>query len=176
MVVFVKKNMSNLLLCLGELVVGVLLLINPQGFTAGILIALGIALAVLGVFSVVRYFRSDPVLAASERRLAYGLGELALGLFFMLKTNSLVSLFPALVRLYGVGVLVLGLFRIQQFADVRRLHLGSGLITGVSAVITVVYASMVLFMPEITWIFVGVAMLLEAVMDILILIFERKQA
>lgn len=176
MVVFVKKNMSNLLLCLGELVVGVLLLINPQGFTAGILIALGIALAVLGVFSVVRYFRSDPVLAASERRLAYGLGELALGLFFMLKTNSLVSLFPALVRLYGVGVLVLGLFRIQQFADVRRLHLGSGLITGVSAVITVVYASMVLFRPETTWIFVGVAMLLEAVMDILILIFERKQA
>ena len=38
-----KKN-SNLVMCIAELIIGILLLINPVGFTRGIIVALGIPL------------------------------------------------------------------------------------------------------------------------------------
>lgn len=172
---FFRKNLPNLVLCLGELIVGILLLVSPEAFTRGIIMALGAAVAVLGIFNIVRYFRTNPVQAAAERRLAYGLGQLALGAFCLSQSSWLVGLFPMLTRLYGAAVLVLALFRIQQFVDVRRLKLGSGLISGISALVTLLYAVLVLFIPEITWIFVGVMLLVEAVMDILILVFERQK-
>ena len=176
MIGIIRKNSVNLFLCLAELAVGILLLINPHAFTRGIIMAAGVAVAVLGALNILRYFRTNPVQAATEQRLAYGLGELALGLFFLLKADWLVGLFPVLTRIYGAGALVLALYRVQQFVDVRRLKLGSGLITGCSAIITLAYAAMILLIPETTWIFIGVVLLLEALMDILILIFERKTA
>ena len=172
---FIKKNLLNLILCLGELVVGILLLINPEGFTQAIIMALGVAVAVLGVLNVVRYFRADPLAASMDRRLAYGLGQLALGLFLLTQSGWLVGMFKTLTRLYGVAVLVLALIRIQQFFDARRLKLPrGGMFSGLTALFTLAYAAMILFMPETTWIFIGVMLLLEAVMDILILFFERR--
>ncbi|MCH5287651.1 MAG: DUF308 domain-containing protein [Christensenellaceae bacterium] len=172
---FFQKNLINLILCLGELIVGILLLVNPEGFTQAIVMALGAAVAVLGVLNVIRYFRTKPVQAAMERRLAYGLGQLALGAFFLTQSGWLVNLFGVLTRLYGVAVLVLALFRIQQFVDARRLKLPrGGMFSGVTALFTLAYAAMILFLPETTWIFIGVMLLLEALMDILILVFERK--
>ncbi len=51
-----KRN-SNLLMCIAELIVGVLLLINPVGFTRGIIIAFGIPLTLQGIGSIVGYIR-----------------------------------------------------------------------------------------------------------------------
>lgn len=174
MMSFLRKNTVNLILCLGELIVGILLLVNPEGFTQAIVMALGAVIAVVGVINVIRYFRTDAVRAAQERRLAFGLGELVLGLFALTQSGWLVNLFEGLTRLYGAGVLVLALFRIQQFVDVRRLKLSKGLFSGISALYTLLYAALILFIPETTWIFIGVLLLLEAVLDILILIFDRR--
>lgn len=171
---FLRKNAVNLVLCLIEIVVGVLLLVNPTAFTKSIIMVVGAAVALLGLFNALRYFRTEPAQAAMEHRLAYGLGQLALGVFCLVKADWLVGLFPVLTRLYGAGVLVLALFRIQQFVDARRLHFGKGLISGASALFTLIYAAMVLFIPETTWIFIGVMLLLEALMDVLILAIERK--
>lgn len=42
-----------------ELLVGILLLINPIGFTTGIIIVVGVALCAIGVKSVITYFHKD---------------------------------------------------------------------------------------------------------------------
>lgn len=173
---FIKKNLMNLILCLAELVVGILLLVNPEGFTQAIVMALGAVVVVLGVLNVIRYFKAGAMEAAMDHRMAYGLGELALGAFFLTQSGWLVGMFKTLTRLYGVAVLLLALIRIQQFVDARRLKLPrGGMISGITALFTLAYAAMILFMPETTWIFIGIMLLIEAVMDILILILERRQ-
>ena len=173
---FFRKNLANLILCLGELIVGVLLLVNPEGFTQAIVMAFGVVVAVLGVLNVIRYFRAEPMAAAMERRLVYGLGQLALGAFFLTQSGWLVRIVETLTRLYGVAVLVLALFRIQQFVDARRLKLPrGGMVSGITALFTLAYAAMILFMPETTWMFIGIMLLLEAIMDILILLLERRK-
>ena len=44
----IRENTGVLILCIAELLVGILLLINPVGFTAGIVIAAGVLLIASG--------------------------------------------------------------------------------------------------------------------------------
>ncbi len=70
-----------------ELLIGVVLLIDPEGFTSTIVIVAGIAMIVVGVWYALRYFRTEPVLAMREHDLATGLFLCAAGLLFALKTD-----------------------------------------------------------------------------------------
>ncbi len=60
----VKRNTGNLLMSLTEIIIGILLLINPVGFTTGIIVTLGVLMAILGIESIVGYFRATPEEAA----------------------------------------------------------------------------------------------------------------
>ena len=62
----IKENFGGILLCLGQLLIGILLLINPAGFTSGIIIAVGAVLLLAGIVSAIRYFRMPPVPAAAQ--------------------------------------------------------------------------------------------------------------
>ncbi len=54
-----KENVAGIVLSLFELVVGVLLLVNPVGFTVGIIMVAGVVLILLGLIDVARYFRTS---------------------------------------------------------------------------------------------------------------------
>lgn len=58
------KKIDSFVLALGEAAVGILLLINPVGFTVAIIVGIGFLLALMGVLSVLAYFRTEPEEAA----------------------------------------------------------------------------------------------------------------
>ena len=51
-----KGSLNGIVLCLFELIVGILLLINPVGFTAWIIMSAGIVLMLLGLVEVAKYW------------------------------------------------------------------------------------------------------------------------
>lgn len=51
-----NRNTGNLLTCIFEILIGVLLLIDPVGFTSGIIIIFGIVLVVVGLMNLFGYF------------------------------------------------------------------------------------------------------------------------
>lgn len=70
-------------MCIAEMIVGILLLINPVGFTRGIIIALGVPLTLQGIGSIVSYIREKPQAASEGNLLAKGLMMTCGGLFCM---------------------------------------------------------------------------------------------
>lgn len=64
---FLKNNIGSIVSCLMEILVGILLLINPVGFTSGIIIGAGFVLLVTGLISVIKYFRTEPEAAEKTR-------------------------------------------------------------------------------------------------------------
>ena len=58
-------NVNGILLCIFEIIVGILLLINPIAFTTGIITAVGIILLIIGLISTIKYFKTEAVQAAS---------------------------------------------------------------------------------------------------------------
>ena len=89
-----KENINSIILCLLEIVVGVLLLMNPIVFTGGIIAGAGIVLTFMGIGSVAAYFRMGTEEAAKSQNLLRGMLLLLIGLFCIFKADWFIVTFP----------------------------------------------------------------------------------
>ncbi|MCM1217660.1 MAG: DUF308 domain-containing protein [Lachnospiraceae bacterium] len=175
----IKRNIGNLLVCLSEIVVGILLLIDPVSFTSGIIITLGILLAVFGVASMVSYFRAAPEEAAQKNGLAMGLIAISVALVCIFRTEWFIAAFPLITVFYGVIILLSGISKIQWAVDMLRLKQKYWFVALVGAALSLVFAAFVLINPFSStiflWNFIAISMIIAAVVDILTFLFGMKR-
>ena len=171
----IKNNIPTILLSLFEIVVGVLLLVEPIGFTKGIITAAGILLIVLGALRFIRYFRTDAKAAAGDQILFTALALLLTGGFCVVCTDWIIDVFPVLTMLYGVVILLTGLMKVQWTVDMLRLKKKSWFLTGIGALVSIIFAVLILVNPfattNILWMFTGIALIVESASDIGLMIF-----
>lgn len=174
-----KENIGGIIMCIFELLVGILLLINPVNFTSGIIIALGVLLLPIGIIEIMVYFRLEPLEAAKRQSLTKGLVVILAGLFCIFKTNWFIVTFPLLTIMYGVIILLMGVAKIQWAVDMLRMKKQNWFLAAIASVLCMAIAIIILMSPfESTlffWRFIAISLILEAVLDILALVFARKK-
>ena len=174
----INRSTGNLLTCIFEILVGILLLIDPVGFTSGIIVAFGIVLAVIGAISLFRYFREDAETASQESGLAKGIIFVIFGLFCAFKSEWFIVTFPLLTVLYGILTLVSGVSKVQWAVDMLRAKQKYWFVEVISAVLTIICAILILTNPftstAFLWTFIGVSMIVEAVVDVSAFFLGRK--
>ena len=167
---FIKKNLISILICIFELVVGVLLLVDPKMFTSAIIMGGGIVLIVLGVLFIIKYFRAEPDVGAKEQSLVKGLALVIGGAFFVMSASRFLTIFEFLSILYGAVILLVGLSKIQSAVDLIRIKHDQWFWNAISAAITLICAAIILAKPFATtavlWIFTGIVLIVEAGFDI----------
>lgn len=173
-----SSRFSKLILALCELVMGVVLLINPVGFTTAIITILGILLLVAGIVSVLRYFKLEPEVAAQGEAMTQGLLEVIAGLFCILKSDWFIVTFPLLTVLYGVITMVTGIAKIQWTVDLARAKAAKWFWAAISAVVTLICSAVILRNPfsstAVLWTFIAVTLIVEAVFDVIVAIFAKR--
>ena len=169
-----RANLGYIILCLVELAIGVILLIDPDRFTRAVLFLVGAVLLVAGVVCVIRYFITSPELAAMEKNLAIGLLCLIAGALFVFRN----SLFPSLTHIYGIALLIVGAMKFQQGIDRLRFHMPYWYLTVLNALIALVISVLILLDPfkalEMLWRVVAIALIVEAVLDLAAIITGLK--
>ena len=174
----IADNLSAVLSALCEIVVGILLLVDPVRFTSGIIVALGVILIFSGTYAAAAYFLSEPVAAAKDHKLARGLLMLLAGLFCVLRSGWFISTFPALTMVYGVMLLLVGLFKVQRAVDMFRLKKPLWSVAGIGAAVSLVSAAFILVNPFesalVLWILIGISLIAQAVTDILGIALQFK--
>ncbi len=116
-----RKHMRELIITVFLLAVGILLLVNPTAFTAGLVRIAGCLLILLGVLRIIRYFRAEPETAAKGQDFFVGIIAVSGGLFCVIKTGWFLSVFPTLAIIYGLLQLVLGFSKVQRMVDFFRM-------------------------------------------------------
>ncbi len=173
-----KQSGNAIIMCIIEVVAGILLLVNPIGFTSGIIIAAGIAFMVTGLLNVIRYFRSSPEEAVGGQLLMRGLVALLAGAFCAFNSKWFIATFPMMVIIYGVAVLLGGLSKVQIAVDMLRIKNSRWWWGAVSAVISIICAFVMINNPfsstVVLWWFTGISLIVEAVFDMITLIVNRK--
>ena len=169
-----KQNRTGgLLLSLGEILVGILLLIDPAGFTSGIIIAAGAVLAAVGLYSIILYFRTEPFEASAGRQLSLGLISLAAGVFCIVRYSWFAETFALLTTVYGAALIALGLGKVQKMTDVLRCRGKRWYLAAAGAGVTLICGVLVMLNPfaaaDILWRFTGISLLAEAVLDVVCL-------
>lgn len=174
------REMTNLIICIGEVVLGILLLLNPIGFASAVLMALGVLLAVMGLARLVSYWRTPPELAARGGGLVTGLIFLLAGLFCFFRWRWFVVTFPILTTVYGILTLLNGLNKLQGAVDLWRLKQRYWYVTMAAAGLTLLFGVLILADPFSTtvllWRFIALAFLAEAVLDLVGLVLGRRTA
>lgn len=173
------KNLSKIggkiVMSLCEIALGIILFINPLGFTATIIKAAGILLMLAGVVSVIRYFRIDPTEAHLEQGLAKALCELAVGAFCVFNTEWFLVTFPIVTLLYGVVILFTGVVRIQWAVDMLRMKTGRWYLAGIGALLSLVFGTIIVLNPftwtGFLWTFVAISMIVNAIFDLCAALF-----
>lgn len=171
-----RENLGGIVTCLFELIVGILLLIDPSGFTSAIISTVGVFLALSGLFGVIRYFRTEPVTAMKNQLLSKGLASVLIGAFCISQSGWIVALIlPILTMVYGGVILVTGLTKVQWMFDIIRLKKKMWFLAAISAIISIACGLVVIVNPFATtallWMFIGISLIVEAAFDLLSLIF-----
>lgn len=163
-------RIGGLALCILEILVGVLLLINPTGFTSGIIIGAGWVMAVLGAVSIIRYFMAEPEAAMKAQLLFRGLTLGMAGALCVTQYGWFLTAFPLLTVLYAGWMLVLAAMKLQQMADMLRLKAGRWYMPAIAAGLAIVLAVIILINPfgaaQAVWTFVGISLIAEAVVEL----------
>lgn len=174
-----KEKANGIVLCLFELIVGVLLLINPVGFTAGIITVTGIVLMVLGLIEIIKYFRMSVEEAALEQALVKGLISVLFGAFCAFRAGWFIITFPVLTIIYGVVILLAGLGKIQLTVDMLRRKSKHWIWAAINAAISIVCAIVILNNPftstAVLWMLTGVSLIVEGIFDVITFFVERKR-
>lgn len=173
-----NSGASNLFMSIFEIVLGILLLINPVGFTSGIIITLGIVLTIMGIGQIIAYFFADAEEAAKSGKLTKGFLFTVLGLFCAFKSGWFIATFPVLTLLYGVLILVTGASKLQKAVDMARTKQKYWFVALIGALLTLIFAGLIILNPfastAVLWTFIGVTLIVEAVMDVVTFIFAKK--
>ena len=169
----IKKNLNVIILCLFEIFAGILLFINPVSFTVSIIAGIGIVLLIIGILSIISYFKTEPGKAAIQQSLANGLLFSAAGLFCLFKSQWFIVTFPLLTILYGILILITGLVKIQWAVDLLRMKIQKWFFAAIGAALSLLFAAVILMNPfnstVFLWRFVAISLILEAILDIVTL-------
>lgn len=174
-----KENTGNIIMCLGEILIGIILLIKPVGFTKTIIVGVGLILLVMGITNIVKYFKTNAIEAMKEQSLSTGLIFSAIGLFCTFRSNWFIATFPVLTILYGVIIFLVGLKKVQWAVDSIRLKRKYWYVVGINAILSIIFALIVMNNPfgtiEVLWQFTGIVLIVESVFDIIAITFDTQE-
>lgn len=162
-----------------EVIIGILLLVNPIGFTSGIIIAFGIVLMIMGIGKTIKYFRTEPEEATVSQILAKGLLMLLAGAFCAFNSHWFIATFPVLTLVYGVVILITGITKVQWTMDVIRMKRSKWFWAAISAAISIACGVVIITNPfsttAVLWMFIGISLIVEAVFDMIGSIFGNRE-
>ncbi|MCM1528802.1 MAG: DUF308 domain-containing protein [Alistipes sp.] len=174
-----KNSFQNIIGAIVQLIIGVLLLCKPDAFTKGIIIAFGIFLVLFAIKNIIVFFKADAMDAYKQRNASKGLLSLIAGIFCIFKAEWFLLTFPILTLLYGVAILVYGIQKIEFAALMKRLRNKVWIWVGINSLISIICAIIIITDPFDTsralWMFAGIYLIAQAVLDIAISVLVEKR-
>lgn len=170
----IKENLGLMIICVIELIIGIVFFTDPVQFTAAVLMGVGVVLLVVGIGCVIRYFTTPPAMAVLEQQLAKGLISLLMGALLLFRNEQVVALFPLLTQIYGVVILITGMIKLQRGVDLLRLKRRFWHLSTISAVLAVLASFIILTDPFestiVLWRVAAVTLIAQAVLDLVMLV------
>ncbi|MBO6232305.1 MAG: DUF308 domain-containing protein [Ruminiclostridium sp.] len=111
-----KFNIPIIILILCELAIGIFLLSAPEHFTEVLIIVFGIVALLIGIIYVIRFFRARKQGAGDMPALIIGIVSLFVGFGFTVFTHTMVGFVAAIAVLYGIIMIITGVFKISEFS------------------------------------------------------------
>ena len=163
---FLKQSYPSLLVLLGEAVIGILMIVNPDGFIKITMLVLGIALIIAGAVALIRYFFLDSRGAAPISQLLLGALAAVLGVLCLIFQNGAAK---TVAVIYALVLIANAIYKVYAFFATRKATGEASFFQLVSGAVALACGIVIIVNPfgvlETLWRFAGIALLAEAVID-----------
>ena len=174
-----KKISATLLLSVGEVALGILLLVSPEGFTMAVVVAVGILFVVSGLLSIIGYLRLPKEEAMLTWKFSAGAAGITLGILAILYRDRIMQEFGMLTMVYGLVIMMLAFLKLQITVDALRARLHYWYLMLISFVLTTGVSLLLLkniyAKEETAWLVTGIVLIVLAVFDAVYFIISHKE-
>lgn len=147
---------------------GLVLAVNAEGFIKSITVAIGVVLLLIGVFSVIDYFRYRKDGLGASVGLISGIFSIVCGLMLLINEDLLMILIPVFI---GVWMIINGINKIQVSFEIKDLGEKSWIITFIYSILIMVLGGYFIVNPisgaTTVTSFIGIILCIYAVLDII---------
>lgn len=175
-----KQSLPIILMLLFEITVGIMLLINPESFTNMIIILFGVVLLLIGIVDLIKFFAARKKGKTNILTIIASVISLILGIICAFFSPFVMSLFAVIAIVYGVILIVSGVFKAQNYLQSRKEEHKLSIVTIISAVLSIILGIIVAVNPFgttiIMWRFTGIVLLVESVVDCAAVILSARKA
>ena len=173
-----KSNLQTILLVLFELAAGILLLCNPRAITRTIIILFGAVLLAIGVTFLVKYLTERNQGTVNVAFLIVSVVSLVIGAVCAFMSGFILGLFTAMAMIYGVILLLSGIFKLNNYFQAKKLGLPVSVVSLISGAMALIFGVAVVLYPGnaafSVWYFAGIMLILEAVVDFISVIHAGR--
>ena len=157
-----KKNM--ILLAVFYLILGIILVLFPEGSGYAICYLIGGLTIIYGIFHLVLYQRTKSPFVTYRYDLVQGIIGLAIGIYVMI---------------LGVVVMIDSIVKIQNAWDLKRMGYDRWWLVMIGALVTLVFGLLMVFYPFTVYlsviVFVGISLIVNGVSDLITIFILNKK-
>lgn len=169
-----KSLIPTILMLIFEVIAGVLLIVNGEGFTQVVFIIFGVFMLISGLISLILCLlegRNGGVI--STPRLVLSIVLIGIGAFFTAASGSVMSVMSTVTVVLGIIIAFNGMLKLVEYFSIRR----AGPVmwfASIGAIVTIILGFVIAFNPfgatEAMWTILGILIIVSAVFDVISLI------
>ena len=165
-----KSNLMNFMMIAFEIAVGILLLVDPEGFTTTVIVIFGATLLVIGAIFLFRYLGdrkegNNNVLAICISSLSF-----IIGIVFTFFSGAIIGLITAIAVVYGIIIAVSGGYKLYVYFLFVKTDIPVSKISIISSIFAIVLGIVIIIYPKdwalTVWQLAGILLLVESAIDI----------
>lgn len=173
----IKKEIKNIkreliLADIAFILIGIFIIVFPEGSGNILCRIIGGALTVLGVIHAVSYFSGERTEVFGSFALVQGAALIGFGVYFLIKPEFLASI---LTVCFAIILLVGGVMKLQYGADLARLEASGWWFEIAGAVLMVIFGIVSLVNPfpaaATLMMFIGIAVLINGIWDLISVLY-----
>ena len=169
-----KKNM--ILLAVFYLILGIILVLFPEGSGYAICYLIGGLTIIYGIFHLVLYQRTKSPFVTYRYDLVQGIIGLAIGIYVMIVPEILIETLPVVL---GVVVMIDSIVKIQNAWDLKRMGYDRWWLVMIGALVTLVFGLLMVFYPFTVYlsviVFLGISLIVNGVSDLITIFILNKK-
>lgn len=161
---FKKSGWMSIIEAVVIAILGLILILNPEGTVKAISIILGLIFIVAGLIKIAQYFMAKGKYDLYNHELIYGLMAIVIGIVTMVYSNTIGSIFRIII---GVWIIYSSLMRLSLAFKLKNLKSNAWGYSLILALIMLVCGLYVTINSGAVMVIIGAMMITYAVIDII---------
>ena len=161
---FKKAGFMSILSSIVFLLLGILLVVNPDAMVQAVSYVIGVLLITIGIVKMISYFTSKGDYLFYDYRLIYGALCVILGILIMVSGSAIASFFRIVI---GIWIILSSISRLDLSVRLKGVDTGYWILSLLLSILILVAGIYIIFAPGTILVTLGIILIAYSIMDII---------